>query len=57
MIADNIVATIRNGSPPGRFLAKNPKNGLWESVDDNRAREKVKIDVLVLTFVRVVLYI
>lgn len=42
-IADSIVSAVRNLSPPGRFLAKDPRTGAWELVDDNRARDKVRI--------------
>mmetsp|Transcript_7363 Transcript_7363/g.9770 ORF Transcript_7363/g.9770 Transcript_7363/m.9770 type:complete len:489 (-) Transcript_7363:120-1586(-) len=35
-----IVNAIRNGSPPGRFLKKDNKSGLWFDIGDKRAAEK-----------------
>ena len=39
-VARKIVRAIRCGSPPGRFLKKDPKNGLWYDVGDRHAAEK-----------------
>lgn len=40
MIADSIVSEIQNLTPPGRFLKKDTKTGLWKEVDSSMAREK-----------------
>jgi hypothetical protein len=39
-VARRIVRAIRYGSPPGRFLKKDPKNGMWYDVGDRHAAEK-----------------
>jgi hypothetical protein len=39
-VARKIVKAIRCGSPPGRFLKKDPKNGMWYDVGDKHAAEK-----------------
>jgi hypothetical protein len=40
-IASEIVATIRNLDPPGRFLCKSKETGFWEDIGDDRALKKV----------------
>lgn len=40
LIARRIVEAVRNQTPPGRFLAKDPKTGLWNDIGDGKAREK-----------------
>jgi len=40
LIARRVVEAVRNQSPPGRFLQKNGKTGLWDDIGDGRAREK-----------------
>lgn len=40
-IAAEIVATIRNLDPPGRFLCKSNETGFWEDIGDDRALKKV----------------
>lgn len=39
-VARRIVAAIRGGSPPGRFLRKNPKDLKWYDVGNKQATEK-----------------
>lgn len=39
-VARVIVRAIRNGDPPGRFLKKDEKTGLWYDVGDKKAAEK-----------------
>eukprot|EP00980_Cylindrotheca_fusiformis_P017897 scaffold5682_cov140-Cylindrotheca_fusiformis.AAC.8 len=39
-VARVIVRAIRNGDPPGRFLKKDSKTGLWYDIGDKRAAEK-----------------
>lgn len=39
-VARVIVRAIRNGDPPGRFLKKDHKTGLWYDIGDKRAAEK-----------------
>jgi hypothetical protein len=40
LIARRVVEAVRNQSPPGRFLQKDGKTGLWNDIGDGRAREK-----------------
>ena len=40
LIARRIVEAVRNQTPPGRFLSKNVKSGLWKDIGDGKAREK-----------------
>ncbi|KAL3792111.1 hypothetical protein HJC23_013385 [Cyclotella cryptica] len=40
LIARRIVEAVRNQSPPGRFLQKDCKTGLWNDIGDGKAREK-----------------
>lgn len=40
LIARRIVEAVRNQSPPGRFLQKDGKTGLWNDIGDGKAREK-----------------
>ncbi|CAB9515941.1 Transcriptional regulator [Seminavis robusta] len=40
LIAETIVAAIKSLDPPGRFLSKDTKTGLWFPIDEDRAREK-----------------
>jgi len=40
-IASEIVATIRNLNPPGRFLCKSGVTGFWEDIEDDKALKKV----------------
>lgn len=39
-VARRIVQAIRAGSPPGRFLKRNARDGLWYDVGDRTAAEK-----------------
>lgn len=39
-VARVIVRAIRNGDPPGRFLRRDNKSGLWYDIGDKRAAEK-----------------
>ena len=39
-VARLIVRAIRNGDPPGRFLKKDDKSGLWYEISDKQAAEK-----------------
>lgn len=39
-VARLIVAAIRNSNPPGRFLRKDPKSGMWFDIGDKPATEK-----------------
>lgn len=43
VIARRIVEAVRLQSPPGRFLAKDPKTGMWRDIGDGRAREKTSM--------------
>jgi hypothetical protein len=40
LIARRIVEAVRNQSPPGRFLQKDAKSGMWNDIGDGKAREK-----------------
>ncbi|KAL9183703.1 hypothetical protein ACHAXT_004559 [Thalassiosira profunda] len=40
LIARRIVEAVRKQTPPGRFLSKNVKTGLWKDIGDGKAREK-----------------
>ena len=40
LIAESIVAQIEELDPPGRFLSKNPRTGLWHRIAPDRAVEK-----------------
>eukprot|EP00581_Thalassiosira_minuscula_P007419 CAMPEP_0183704222 /NCGR_PEP_ID=MMETSP0737-20130205/1622_1 /TAXON_ID=385413 /ORGANISM="Thalassiosira miniscula, Strain CCMP1093" /LENGTH=490 /DNA_ID=CAMNT_0025931049 /DNA_START=194 /DNA_END=1666 /DNA_ORIENTATION=+ len=40
LIARRIVEAVRNQTPPGRFLSKDSKTGLWNDIGDGKAREK-----------------
>lgn len=40
LIANSIVKEIRSLDPPGRFLARNSKTGLWHDIGDEKARDK-----------------
>ena len=40
LLSRSIVEAVRNQSPPGRFLAKDDKAGLWYDIGDQKAREK-----------------
>lgn len=40
MIAETIVAAIKSLDPPGRFLSRDSRTGLWFSIGEDRAREK-----------------
>jgi hypothetical protein len=40
LIARRIVEAVRNQTPPGRFLSKDTKTGLWNDIGDGKAREK-----------------
>lgn len=40
LVAKSIVHAIRAQNPPGRFLARNPKNSLWCDIGDQKATEK-----------------
>ena len=39
-VARKIVRAIRHGTPKGRFLKKDPKNGMWYECSDRQASEK-----------------
>ena len=39
-VSRGIVRAVRNQNPPGRFLQKDEKNGLWYDIGDQKAREK-----------------
>lgn len=39
-VARVIVRAIRNGDPPGRFLRKDEKTGLWLDIGEKKAAEK-----------------
>ena len=39
-VARVIVRAIRNGDPPGRFLRKDEKKGVWVDIGDKKAAEK-----------------
>jgi hypothetical protein len=39
-VARVIVRAIRNGDPPGRFIKRDNKTGLWYDIGDKRAAEK-----------------
>lgn len=39
-IAETIVVAIKNLDPPGRFLSRDSKTGVWFPINDDRAREK-----------------
>lgn len=40
LIASSIVSEIRALDPPGRFLARDPKSGMWKDIGDEKARDK-----------------
>ncbi|KAL7541799.1 LOW QUALITY PROTEIN: hypothetical protein ACHAWF_007022 [Thalassiosira exigua] len=40
LIARRIVEAVRNQTPPGRFLSKDSRTGLWNDIGDGKAREK-----------------
>jgi len=40
IIIDDIVSEIRQLDPPGRFLARDPDDGFWYDVGDEKARDK-----------------
>lgn len=40
LIASSIVSEIRGLNPPGRFLARDTKSGLWKDIGDEKARDK-----------------
>ena len=40
LIASSIVSEIRGLTPPGRFLTKEPKSGMWYDIGDEKARDK-----------------
>ena len=40
LVSCAIVDFIRNQSPPGRFLQRDEKSGLWYDIGDQKAREK-----------------
>jgi hypothetical protein len=39
-IAETIVVAIKSLDPPGRFLSRDSKTGVWFPINDDRAREK-----------------
>mmetsp|Transcript_7061 Transcript_7061/g.16143 ORF Transcript_7061/g.16143 Transcript_7061/m.16143 type:complete len:569 (-) Transcript_7061:2029-3735(-) len=39
-VSKGIVRAVRNQNPPGRFLQKDEKSGLWYDIGDQKAREK-----------------
>lgn len=39
-VSRGIVRAVRNQNPPGRFLQKNEKTGLWYDIGDQKAQEK-----------------
>lgn len=40
LIASSIVSEIRALDPPGRFLSREAKSGLWKDIGDEKARDK-----------------
>jgi hypothetical protein len=40
LLSKSIVKTVRSQSPPGRFLQKDPRSGLWSDIGDQKAHEK-----------------
>ena len=40
LLSRSIVEAVRKQSPPGRFLTKDDKTGLWYDIGDQKAREK-----------------
>lgn len=40
LIAESIVAEVKDLDPPGRFLARDDKSGFWFVISEDRAREK-----------------
>ena len=42
LLVESIVKAVRMQSPPGRFLEKDTKSGLWNDIGDKRAFAKVK---------------
>jgi len=40
LVSRSIVEAVRNRKPPGRFLTKDDKTGLWNDIGDQKAREK-----------------
>jgi hypothetical protein len=40
LVAQNLVLGVRSLQPPGRFLQKDPKTGLWEDIGDAKAQDK-----------------
>lgn len=40
LVAQNLVSGIRSLQPPGRFLQKDLKTGLWEDIGDAKAQDK-----------------
>lgn len=40
LIASSIVSEIAGLSPPGRFLSRDGKSGLWEDIGEEKARDK-----------------
>ena len=41
LLVESIVRAVRMQSPPGRFLEKDTKSGLWNDIGDKRAFAKV----------------
>uniref|UniRef100_A0A6U6G102 DUF6824 domain-containing protein n=2 Tax=Odontella aurita TaxID=265563 RepID=A0A6U6G102_9STRA len=40
LVSKSIVEAVRAQRPPGRFLSKNDKTGMWYDIGDQKAREK-----------------
>ena len=40
LLSLGIVEAVRNQNPPGRFLSRDDKTGLWYDIGDQKAREK-----------------
>jgi hypothetical protein len=40
LLSKSIVKTVRSQSPPGRFLQKDPRSGLWFDIGEQKAHEK-----------------
>jgi hypothetical protein len=55
-VARIIVRAIRNGDPPGRFIKKNEKTGLWFDVGDKKGESIVHKLLLIVDVFRLKRY-
>ena len=46
LLVESIVKAVRLQNPPGRFLEKDSKTGLWNDIGDKRAFAKVSLQLV-----------